>query len=152
MKCIKCGAKLRPGARFCAKCGAPQPAPPPAAAPPERPQVRPVPPPAVAPPQPAVPKPRRGWLWVALLVGALFVLLCVGGGALFLGPLLDNLRGGRPGVGPAVTERIGPEGGEIIGPGEAKVIVPEGALHRNQRDDGNNICARRCLEEAHRRG
>lgn len=32
MKCVNCGAELRPGARFCAKCGTQQPVPPPAAA------------------------------------------------------------------------------------------------------------------------
>ena len=152
-RCISCGTELRPGARFCKKCGASQQAFPPTAVVPERP---PAPPPVYQPPVAPSPSqaPRAGRRWpkIVLAIGAVLVVLCVcGAGAIYLASSFDifDLEG-LLGVAEATvvptqelaevptqepgretgTQRIGPEGGEVVGSGGAKVIVPEGSLEK----------------------
>jgi hypothetical protein len=138
MNCTNCGAELRPGARFCAECGAPQATHPATVVLPEQPEPPPPRRPPTPPPRP--PAPKRRWPWIVGGIAAVVLLLCICAGAIALLVWLGVLNLGQGAAGevtppsgeapvrPETAGRVGPEGGEVVAPGGAKLVVPEGTL------------------------
>lgn len=67
-------------------------------------------------------------MWATVVIGVLFILLCVGGGAFFLPRLLETSSSEQPVEPMEARSLVGPEGGKVAGLGGAEVIIPEGAL------------------------